>query len=127
MSSSWLLSPDASCWLGVLSPSYCSFSCSLFVSPPLVESFAVFLQHFSVHTSHAVSYLKAPFCSGDIAALRALSSSHLRSFGHVTILLRELDAFTAPIYNRKVRSQIKYRRTHIARTLIYYCIVMNHN
>jgi len=39
----------------------------------------------------------------------------------------ELDVFIAPIYNRKVRSQIKYRRAHIARTLIYYYIVMNHN
>jgi len=39
----------------------------------------------------------------------------------------ELDAFTAPIYNRKVRSQIKYRRAHIVRTLIYYYIVMNHS
>jgi len=70
---------------------------------------------------------KSAFCSGDIAALCALSSSRLRSFGHVTILSMELDVFIAPIYNRKVRSQIKYRRTHIARTLIYYYIVMNHN
>ena len=39
----------------------------------------------------------------------------------------ELDAFTVPRYNRKVRSQIKYRRAHIARILFYYYIVMNHN
>ena len=37
----------------------------------------------------------------------------------------ELDAFTTPIYNKKVWSQIKYRRAHIARTLISYYIVMN--
>jgi hypothetical protein len=39
----------------------------------------------------------------------------------------ELDAFTTPIYNIKIRSQIKYRRTHIARTLILYYTVMNDN
>ena len=44
---------------------------------------------------------KSAFCLGDIAALRALSSSRLRSFGHVTILSMELDVFTAPIYNKK--------------------------
>jgi predicted nucleic acid binding AN1-type Zn finger protein len=42
-------------------------------------------------------------------------------------LSMELDAFTAPIYNIKVRSQIKYIRTRIARTLIPYYIVMNDN
>jgi predicted nucleic acid binding AN1-type Zn finger protein len=39
----------------------------------------------------------------------------------------ELDAFAAPIYNKKVRFQIKYRRAHIARTLTPYYIVMNDN
>jgi hypothetical protein len=37
------------------------------------------------------------FCSGDIAALHALSSSDLHSFGHVTVLSMELDAFTTLI------------------------------
>ena len=40
-------------------------------------------------------------CSGDIAALRALSNSRLRSFRHVTILLMEWAAFVAHICNNQ--------------------------
>ena len=94
----------------LLSFHFNSFSCGV------ICSFLV--AFFCAYKSRRLLF-KSAFCSGDIAALRALSSSRLRSFGHVTILSMELDAFT--------RSQIKYRRAHIARTLIYYYIVMNHN
>ena len=53
--------------------------------------------YFAAYNSRRLLFICA-FCSGDIAALRALSSSRLHSFGHVTKLSMEGDAFTAPIY-----------------------------
>ena len=102
----------------LLSFRFNSFSCGV------ICSFLV--AFFCAYKSRRLLF-KSAFCSGDIAALCALSSSRLRPFGYVTILSMELDVFTAPIYNRKVRSQMKYRRAHIARKLIYFYIVMNHN
>ena len=52
---------------------------------------------FAAYKSRRLLFISA-FCSGDSAARRALSSSRLRSFGHVTVLSMELDAFTTPIY-----------------------------
>lgn len=70
-----------------------------------MESFAVFLPvviyaFFAAYESRRLLFISA-FCSGDIAALRALSSSRLRSFGHVTMSLMGLDVLTTPIYNKK--------------------------
>ena len=68
------------------------FSCGVICS---------FLAAFCVaYKSRRLLFISA-FCSGDSATRRALSSSRLRSFGHVTILSMELNAFTTPKCNKK--------------------------
>ena len=71
-----------------------SFRFNFFSCGVICSFLAVF---FAAYNSRRFLFICA-FCSGDFSALRALSSSRLRSFGHVTKLSMEGDAFTAPIY-----------------------------
>jgi ABC-type arginine transport system permease subunit len=74
-----------------------SFRFNFFSCGVICSFLAVF---FAAYKSRYLLFISA-ICSGDSAARRALSSSRLRCFEHVTMLSMELDAFTAPMCNKK--------------------------